>query len=84
MEINEAFAAQVLATTDDLEIPLERLNICGGALAYGHPYGASGAVLVVRLFTRMLTFTPDRSGREGLALIAAAGGVGIAAAFNAL
>ncbi|TIV95114.1 MAG: acetyl-CoA C-acyltransferase, partial [Mesorhizobium sp.] len=45
-EINEAFAAQLLACTDRLEIPAERLNVNGGAIALGHPYGMTGARLV--------------------------------------
>jgi acetyl-CoA C-acetyltransferase len=82
LELNEAFAAQVLATADQLEIGLDRLNILGGALAYGHPYGASGALLVARLFTRMIRLD-DESAGMGLAMIAGAGGVGVATLFRA-
>jgi acetyl-CoA C-acetyltransferase len=81
IELNEAFASQVLASAEQLEIGIDRLNIHGGAIAYGHPYGASGALLVVRLFTRLLRQSNGSSGKRGLALIAAAGGVGVAAAF---
>jgi len=45
-ELNEAFAVQVLYCADTLGIPLERLNVNGGAIAVGHPYGVSGARLV--------------------------------------
>ena len=50
VELNEAFASQVLASQQELNIPAEKLNIYGGAIATGHPYGASGAALVTRLF----------------------------------
>ena len=49
-EINEAFASKVVACARELQIPFERLNVNGGAIALGHPYGASGAMLVTRLF----------------------------------
>ncbi|MDC0036714.1 thiolase family protein [bacterium] len=52
-EINEAFAAQVLAVQQKLNIPLEKLNINGGAIALGHPIGASGARLIVSLMHSM-------------------------------
>ena len=50
IELNEAFASQVLASQRELGISLNKLNIYGGAIASGHPYGASGAALVTRLF----------------------------------
>lgn len=50
IEINEAFSAQVVACQQALNISNTQLNIWGGALASGHPYGASGAQLVTRLF----------------------------------
>jgi acetyl-CoA C-acetyltransferase len=82
IEFNEAFAAQVLASTDALDIDPARLNITGGSLAYGHPYGASGALLVVRLFTRLLRQETAGERTLALAMIAAAGGVGVAALFE--
>jgi acetyl-CoA C-acetyltransferase len=82
IEFNEAFAAQVLATIEALEIDPARLNISGGSLAYGHPYGASGAILVTRLFTRFLRQGKAGAADAGLAMIAAAGGVGVAAAIK--
>jgi acetyl-CoA C-acetyltransferase len=82
IELNEAFASQALATMDQLEICHGRLNISGGALAYGHPYGASGALLVLRLFTGMIRLGKGKQARSGLALIAGAGGVGTAAIFH--
>ena len=50
VELNEAFASQVIASQHALKIPDDKLNIYGGALAMGHPYGASGAAIVTRLF----------------------------------
>lgn len=74
IEFNEAFAGQILATCAELDLDPERVCAQGGALALGHPWGASGAVLVVRLFHQLLP-TP---GRIGLAAIAAGGGQGVA------
>jgi len=75
IEINEAFAGQVLACCDELGIDPARVCPQGGALALGHPWGASGAVLVVRLFTQLVL---QDAGRYGLAAIAAGGGQGVA------
>jgi acetyl-CoA C-acetyltransferase len=82
VELNEAFAAQVLATIDQLLLDPDKLNTLGGALAYGHPYGASGALLAVRLFSRMIRDNTAQAPQTGLAMIAAAGGVGVAAEFR--
>lgn len=75
IEVNEAFAGQVLACYDELGIDPDRVCRQGGALALGHPWGASGAVLVVRLFTQLVR---QSAGRYGLAAIAAGGGQGTA------
>jgi acetyl-CoA C-acetyltransferase len=75
IEFNEAFAGQVLACADELGLDAEQLCADGGALALGHPWGASGAVLVVRLFTQLVR---RGRGRYGLAAIAAGGGQGTA------
>ena len=75
VELNEAFAGQVLACCDELGLDPERVCTEGGALALGHPWGASGAVLVVRLFSQLVR--GDR-GELGLAAIAAGGGQGVA------
>jgi acetyl-CoA C-acetyltransferase len=77
VEFNEAFASQALACLDQLGIDPERVNLDGGALALGHAYGASGAVLVTRLLAQS-----RRAGKHGslaLALISIAGGMGTAA-----
>jgi acetyl-CoA C-acetyltransferase len=75
IELNEAFAGQVLACYDELGIDPEAACVEGGALALGHPWGASGAVLVVRLFSQLVR---RQGGRYGLAAIAAGGGQGTA------
>jgi acetyl-CoA C-acetyltransferase len=75
VEFNEAFAGQVLACCRALELDPERVCAQGGALALGHPWGASGAVLAVRLFTQLVR---QPGGRYGLAAIAAGGGQGVA------
>ncbi|MGF1512846.1 MAG: thiolase family protein [Elainellaceae cyanobacterium] len=75
IEFNEAFAAQVLACVDRLALDPSRINVAGGAIALGHPYGASGAILVTRLF-RLLKY--GSSGALGLATIGIGGGLGIA------
>jgi acetyl-CoA C-acetyltransferase len=75
IELNEAFAGQVLACCHDLGLDPSRVCPEGGALALGHPWGASGAVLVVRLFSQMVR---RARGRYGLAAIAVGGGQGVA------
>lgn len=79
VEFNEAFAAQVLACCDGLGILEEQLNIGGGAIALGHPYGASGAILVVRLFTELVR---RDGGTRGLATLGIGGGMGLATVFE--
>ena len=82
IEFNEAFAVQALACLDELGIGEHRVNRQGGALALGHPYGASGAVLVTRLFWQAQQApTP---GQRAVALMAAAGGTGSAVAFESM
>lgn len=75
IEFNEAFAAQILACCDALAIDDARVCSEGGALALGHPWGASGAVLVARLFSQLVV---RENGRTGLAAIAGGGGQGVA------
>ncbi|MBO1001738.1 thiolase family protein [Pseudogracilibacillus auburnensis] len=78
VEFNEAFASQVLASVNELNIPHERLNVGGGAIAFGHPYGASGAILVVRLCTEM----QRTSANCALATLGIGGGLGLATLFE--
>jgi acetyl-CoA C-acetyltransferase len=75
VEFNEAFAAQVLACRDQLGLMEDQLNVGGGAVALGHPYGASGAVLMVRLFTELVR---RDNGARGLATLGIGGGMGLA------
>lgn len=77
VEFNEAFASQTLACLDLLGIDGERVNLDGGALALGHAYGASGAVLVTRLLAQARRNTAP--GSLALAMISSAGGMGTAA-----
>lgn len=74
IEFNEAFASQVLASLRELSIPQEKVNRGGGALALGHPYGASGAILITRLCAEMVR----SSATLGLATLGIGGGLGIA------
>jgi acetyl-CoA C-acetyltransferase len=78
VEFNEAFASQVLASLRALHIPEEKVNWGGGALALGHPYGASGAILVTRLMAEASNFR----GKLGLATLGIGGGLGLAALFR--
>ncbi|MDJ0315003.1 thiolase family protein [Arthrobacter sp. H35-D1] len=80
VEFNEAFAAQVLAVADLLDVDPGLFNHDGGALALGHPYGASGAVLVTRLLARARRGAA--TGTDALAMISMAGGMGISARFQ--
>jgi acetyl-CoA C-acetyltransferase len=78
IELNEAFAAQVLACARDLELPMERVNVNGGAIALGHPIGATGARIAVTLLHEMAR----RGARRGLATLCISGGLGLATAFE--
>ena len=74
VESNEAFAAQSLAVIKDLKIPKEKVNVNGGAIALGHPIGASGARILVTLLHEMI----KRNSKKGLATLCIGGGMGIA------
>jgi 3-oxoadipyl-CoA thiolase len=80
VEINEAFAAQVLPSMRLLGVPHEKLNVNGGAIAIGHPLGASGARLVGTLAHEL----QDRGGRYGLAALCIGVGQGLATVIEAL
>jgi acetyl-CoA C-acetyltransferase len=80
VEINEAFATQYLAVEKELGLDRERTNVNGGAIALGHPLGASGARLALTLITEL----GKRNGRYGLASLCIGGGQGIAAIFERL
>ena len=79
VELNEAFAAQVLAVLKDEPIPADRLNVNGGAIALGHPIGCTGARIVVTLLHEM----KKRQARRGLATLCVSGGLGMAMSFEA-
>ncbi len=74
VELNEAFAPQVLAVLRDLPVARDRLNVNGGAIALGHPIGCTGARILVTLIHEML----KRRVRYGLAPLCVAGGMGMA------
>jgi acetyl-CoA C-acetyltransferase len=74
VELNEAFAPQVLAVLEDLPIPMEKLNVNGGAIALGHPIGCTGTRIVVTLLYEMMR----RKARRGLATLCVSGGMGMA------
>jgi acetyl-CoA C-acetyltransferase len=78
VELNEAFAAQVLAVLRDEPIPPEKLNVNGGAIALGHPIGCTGTRIVVTLVHEMRR----RGARRGLATLCVSGGMGMAMAFE--
>jgi acetyl-CoA acetyltransferase family protein len=75
VEINEAFAAQVLACLDEMPMDADRLNVNGGAIALGHPLGCSGAKLTTTLLYEMRR----RKARYGLVTLCIGGGMGGAA-----
>jgi acetyl-CoA C-acetyltransferase len=78
VELNEAFAAQVLAVLRDEPIPAEKLNVNGGAIALGHPIGATGARILVTLLYELIR----RKARRGLATLCVSGGMGMAVAIE--
>jgi acetyl-CoA C-acetyltransferase len=78
VELNEAFAAQVIACDRELGFPADRLNVNGGAIALGHPIGATGARIVATLLHEM----KRRKSRRGLATLCVSGGMGLATAFS--
>lgn len=80
VEFNEAFASQVLASLKELNIPLEKVNRGGGALALGHPYGASGAILMTRLCAEML----HQPFNKAIATLGIGGGLGLATLVEAV
>ena len=74
VELNEAFAAQVIACDRELHFDPEKLNVNGGAIALGHPIGCTG----VRITTTLLHEMKKRGARRGLATLCISGGMGIA------
>jgi acetyl-CoA C-acetyltransferase len=74
VEINEAFAAQVLPSARHLDIPIDKLNVKGGAIALGHPFGMTGA----RIMTTLIHALQDEDKTFGLETMCVGGGQGMA------
>lgn len=79
-EINEAFAAQVLPSADDLEMDFDKLNVHGGAIALGHPFGSTGS----RITTTLLNGLQETDGTFGLETMCVGGGQGMAIIYERL
>ena len=80
VEANEAFAAQSIAVARDLSFDMEKVNVNGGAIAIGHPVGASGARIIVTLMHEM----KKRGSKYGLATLCVGGGMGVATIWEAV
>jgi acetyl-CoA acetyltransferase len=80
VELNEAFAAQVLAVLKEVPISSDRLNVNGGAIALGHPIGCTGARIVVTLLHEL----ERRGAKRGLATLCVSGGMGMALALETI
>ena len=78
IELNEAFAAQVLACDRELKFDREKLNVNGGAIALGHPIGCTGTRITVTLVHEML----KRKAQRGVATLCVSGGLGMAVALS--
>jgi acetyl-CoA C-acetyltransferase len=78
VELNEAFAAQAVAVVRDAHLNWSKTNVNGGAIALGHPIGATGAILTVKLLYELA----KRRGRYGMVTMCIGGGQGIAAIFE--
>jgi len=78
IELNEAFAAQVLACDRELNFNRDRLNVNGGAIAIGHPIGCTGTRITVTLLHEML----KRNTKRGVATLCVSGGLGMALALE--
>jgi acetyl-CoA acyltransferase len=72
IELNEAFATQIVAVLRELEIPLDKLNVNGGAISLGHPLGATGSILTVKLIYELR----KRGGGYGIISACVGGGMG--------
>jgi acetyl-CoA C-acetyltransferase len=80
IEINEAFAVQAVAVIRELGIDINRVNVHGGAVALGHPIGASGA----RVLTTLLYAMKRRNAKRGIAALCLGGGNGVALAVESI
>ena len=80
IELNEAFAAQAIAVSQELRLPADKLNVNGGAIALGHPLGCTGTKLTVQLLHEL----QRRRARYGLVTMCIGGGQGAAGIFECL
>lgn len=78
IELNEAFAAQTLAVIKELEIPMNKVNVHGGAISLGHPTGATGAILITKLINDLIYYNKER----GLVTLCIGGGMGMSMAIE--
>jgi acetyl-CoA C-acetyltransferase len=78
VELNEAFAAQAVAVARDAHVPEEKLNPFGGAIALGHPVGATGCILTIKLMHAL----ERTGGTTGIVTMCIGGGQGLAAVFS--
>ena len=78
LEVNEAFAAQAVAVNKEMGWDTSKINVNGGAIAIGHPIGASGARILVTLIYEMIR----RDAKKGLASLCIGGGMGVALAIE--
>ena len=79
-ELNEAFAVQVIYCRDRLGIPMEKLNVDGGSISIGHPYGMTGS----RMTGHLLIEGKRRNAKYGVATMCVGGGMGVAGLFEIL
>lgn len=79
-ELNEAFASQAIACIQELELPLDKVNVNGGAIAHGHPLGATGSILTIKLLSEM----KRRNSNYGVVSMCIGGGMGAAGVFQLL
>jgi acetyl-CoA acyltransferase len=80
IELNEAFAAQAVAVVREMKLDLDKVNVNGGAIALGHPLGATGAKLTIQLLHEM----KRRGDQYGMVTMCIGGGMGAAAIFENL
>lgn len=78
IELNEAFAVQALSVAKELELPMDRVNVNGGAVALGHPLGATGARLTVSILSELVR----RGGKRAMVTMCIGGGMGAAGIFE--
>ena len=78
IELNEAFAEQAIACINELELDIERVNVNGGGISMGHPVGATGCIISIKLISEMM----KRDVRYGIATLCIGGGQGLAVLYE--